>query len=218
MSQSQRPHATQQPTRARVVPGAGMAKAGKVTLIIGCAGVVLGIAAIVVAAIILTSFSTALMDAPEPGEGQPVTLEADTEYAVYTVSTGLLDCQVRSPDGARQALEPPPSQSIDADAESWNLHGSFTTSQAGDYTLECYEASAIPGKPWRTRIVEGDGNNVAYIGAIAGMTIGILAVGFMGLPAVVGLILLLVGHSRRKAALAGGPPHPPHSNRAWAGP
>lgn len=217
MSQTHPPHHSGRP-RARV-PGRTLATVGLVFLILGIVGVVISGISLTISAIALERTVSSVADAPDIDQTTPASLEANTPYTVFVPDDAGLTCQAHAPDGEDIVLDERGSQNVSANDESWSSVGSFTTTAAGDYTLECGQYSQPELVPVAGKIVEGDDGFGQMFGATFGLSLGIIGVAFSFVPLVVGLVLFLVGRHQRKAASAGVPPQGPgQPGPPWHGP
>lgn len=142
-----------------------------------------GLAAIIVFVMSLGSLG-AITDSPS---GDEQTLQADTEYHVYSSSASSVeDCTVYSPGFDSidfTPTSPGTSQTATVDGEELSQLGTFTTAEEGAYRLSC-----TPYVDAQDVYVSDVGVGGALGGAAASIGLALLG----GLLFVVGLILIIV--------------------------
>ena len=166
--------------------GGGRKGKGKPPLWVGLVslglGVLLGIVGIVVFFATVVGGASSIAETPS---GTTRTLEADTDYFVFSTSTSSVDeCTIYTPEFDSMSLEiSGTDQTATSDGETFSMLGSFETSEAGEYRLSCspYVASS---DVYITDV--GVGGMLG--GAFAGIGIGLLG----GLLFIVGIVLIIV--------------------------
>lgn len=88
-------------------------------------------------------------------EGAPVQLDGATEFSLYrppySPTTG---CVMRAPDGSAIPLDGSSVFAISRGSSAWYYGGTFTTTETGEYSLDCGDDADDPTR--RYRISEGD--------------------------------------------------------------
>lgn len=177
-------------------PGTGQKIKGKPPLWLGIAlaiaGPVIGILALIVS---LVAVGSAVSDFTNAEAGSSHTLEADQTYWIASGdgSTSVSNCSVFGPGSSSIDVNTNPSTNTSAEAngESWNIVGEFTSDEAGDYSVYC---SGL--LPTDTYVVEA--NAAGIVGGVLGLIGGILVGGLIFLVGIVLIIINRVTASRRR--------------------
>lgn len=157
-------------------------------------GPVLGLIMIIVSFVTLGGTVTDFANAPS---GSTQSLEADTDYWIMSGdgTTFVSSCSVYDPESNSIDVDVTPSSSASTETQdsSMNLVGTFTSQDAGDYSVYC---SDLAGSD--TYVVEGN------IGGILGGAAGIIGGILLGLLLlVIGIVLIIINRvtaSRRRRA------------------
>lgn len=145
-------------------------------------GLLLGVIAIIVFFVTIFGAVNSIADTPS---GANRTLEADTEYYVFSDDATSVDsCDIFSPEFNTLELETEgTNQTAESGDETFTLLGTFETEEAGEYRISC--------SPY----VSGDSIYVsdAGIGGAVGGSLAAVGLGLLGgLLFIVGIVLIIV--------------------------
>jgi hypothetical protein len=173
-----------------------MRKGGKILLVIGLIVLVVSVVAGVILAVVNIGGAAKTVGELETFSGSTeYSAEAGEEFQLYyQTGNSIPMCEVVGADGS----EPQPggisTSTIGDGDESWTSFDSYKASSAQTYTITCDSDSDA-------ELAVGPPLSVAGIFAgVGGILLAAFGGGFGFVLAVVGLILLLVGRSKAKAA------------------
>lgn len=176
-------------------------RVGAVLIVVSVSGLLYAGFSVIQNRMVEAAEDTKLAAAPILDRYEGLTLRAGTQYSLYESGPGAGACRITAPDGSKIETGGSLGYSVDADGKTWETEGRFTTTEAGNYTVDCAANGEVPHQ---AKVVEGGGYEPLeglYVIVIA-LTVSMFAVVALCL----GLSLVLRGRKRRKRDLLDGGP------------